>query len=434
MTRLPPKNTNNTIATDSKTGSQSIGKIAYIMSRFPKLTETFILYEILEVQRQGVRIEIFPLLRERQKVTHPEVQILTENAHFHPFLSLRILGAQLHYLLRKPLVYLRLWFEVLRGTLGSFNFFFGAIGVFPKSVRFALEMERLGINHIHAHFATHPAVAGLIIHRLTGIPFSFTAHGSDLHVERKMLDKKVAAAAFAVTVSAYNKAVMVQTCGENLSDKIHVIHCGVDPDHFPPKSAPGVANSYQILCVASFEEVKGHKHLIEACELLSTRGIDFDCHFVGNGPLRANVERQIACTDLAEKFHVHGSLPRPEVIDMLQRADVFALASIPTKQGKREGIPVVLMEAMASGLPVVSSDLSGIPELVKNGVSGLLVPPGDSLLLTNALETLYRDPKCRVQMGRSGRKHVVEEFNLHTNALKLIELFAASSAHRGKTV
>ena len=426
MTRLPQTNTDEASAPDSRVDSHSICKIAYIMSRFPKLTETFILYEILEAQHQGVRIELFPLLREQQKVTHPEVRILTEKAHFHPFLSLRILGAQLHYLLRKPLVYFRLWGEVLRGTMGSLNFFFGAIGIFPKSVRFAYEMEQLGISHIHAHFATHPAVAGLIIHRLTGIPFSFTAHGSDLHVERKMLDRKVAAAAFAVTVSEYNKAVMVQTCGMDMTDRIHVIHCGVSPDHFTLKSTPDDASSYEILCVASFEEVKGHKHLIQACETLGSRGIDFHCHLVGDGPLRADVEHQIACTNQPHRFHVHGSLPRPEVIDRLQKADVFALASVPTKQGKREGIPVVLMEAMACGLPVVSSDLSGIPELVTNNVCGLLVPPGDSASLADALETLHKTPERRIQMGRSGRQQVEENFNLHTNTKRLMGLIADS--------
>ena len=433
MTRAPPQNANSTTLPDSRENTPSIGKIAYIMSRFPKLTETFILYEILEAQRHGVHIEIFPLLREQQKVTHPEVRILTEKAHFYPFLSLPILGAQLHYLLRKPLVYIRLLFEVLRGTLGSSNFFFGAIGILPKSVHFAHEMEKLGICHVHAHFATHPAIAGLIIHRLTGIPFSFTAHGSDLHVERKMLDRKVAAAAFAVTVSKYNKAVMVQACGKDMSDRIHIIHCGVAPEHFPLKPASDEVNSYEILCVASFEEVKGHKHLIKACEILAAHGIDFNCHLIGDGPLRTDIEQQIACTNLADKFHVHGSLPRPEVIDLLQKADVFALPSIPTKQGKREGIPVVLMEAMACGLPVVSSDLSGIPELVINDTCGLLVAPGDNASLADALETLYKEPERRNRLGISGRKQVEEKFNLHTNTMKLMGLIADSCAsHRDK--
>ncbi|MGH7457228.1 MAG: colanic acid biosynthesis glycosyltransferase WcaL, partial [bacterium] len=188
-------------------------KVAYIMSRFPKITETFILYEMLEQERLGMLIEIYPLLREHQPVIHPEVEALVKRAHFHPFCSMPILRANWHFIRHRPAAYFKMLVEVLRGTFGSANFFFGALGILPKAVRFAYEMQQQGIAHVHAHFATHPAVAALIVHRLTGIPFSFTAHGSDLHVERRMLDKKVAAAAFAVTVSSYNKEVMVDECG-----------------------------------------------------------------------------------------------------------------------------------------------------------------------------------------------------------------------------
>ena len=175
-------------------------KVAYTMSRFPKLTETFVLYEILALESQGVEVEIYPLLRERQQVEHPEAERLTRRAHYHPFVSLPILRANLHYLLRRPRTYFGVLAEVLLGTRKSRNFFVGALGVFPKSVRCAWEMERAGVDHLHAHFATHPALAALVVHRLTGIPFSFTAHGSDLHVDRTMLDVKVAASRFTVAM------------------------------------------------------------------------------------------------------------------------------------------------------------------------------------------------------------------------------------------
>jgi glycosyltransferase involved in cell wall biosynthesis len=407
-------------------------KVAYIMSRFPKITETFILYEMLALEDLGVKVELFPLLREYQKVAHSEAQKLIPHAHFHPFLSLKVLWAQWYYIRRKPKTYFGLWGEVLKSTFGSLNFFVGAIGIFPKSVRFAYEMEKLNVSNVHAHFASHPAVAAFIINRLTGIPYSFTAHGSDLHVERRMLDKKVAAASFAVTVSSYNKELMVAECGEKAREKIHVIHCGVDPNLFRLQPKTSNPNPIQILCVASFEEVKGHKFLVEACRNLTQRGVNFVCHLVGLGPLRRTVEAQIHKAGLTDHFRLHGGLSRPDIIKLHTEADVFVLPSVPTKNGKREGIPIVLMEAMSSGLPVVSSDLSGIPELVENGTCGILLPPRDVQALADALKKLCNDAMLRKKMGRNGRKRILEKFDLSKNAFKLLNLIKISANQANK--
>lgn len=397
-------------------------KVAYTMSRFPKLTETFILYEMLAMEEAGIEVELFPLLRERQEVQHREVERYLQRAHFHSFISLPILWANLYYLFRNPLTYLKVIWEVFSGTFGSLNFFFGALGVFPKAVRFAYEMKRLGVEHLHAHFATHPVVAALIVKRLAGIPYSFTAHGSDLHVERRMLDVKVRASAAAVTISNFNKNVMIQECGEALADKIHVIHCGVDTDLFQCYDRSFHSGPFQILCVASFEEVKGHKYLVEACKLLAQRGIDFTCHLVGYGPLRQQVEKQIAAAGLQNQFKIHGGLPRNEVLKLYRQADVFILPSVITKNGKKEGIPVVLMEAMCTCLPVISSRISGIPELVQDGVAGILVEPRDAAGLADALQTLHQRPELRAKMGKAGREYVLEQFDLKKNARLLLEL------------
>ncbi len=402
--------------------------VAYIMSRFPKLTETFILYEILALERHGVPVEIFPLLRERQQVSHPEALRLTERARFQPFISLRILAAQWRFIRRDARAYFRLWADVLKGTLGSLNFFVGALGILPKTVLFALEMERLNIRHVHAHFATHPALAAFIINRLTGIPYSFTAHGSDLHVERRMLDKKIQSAAFAVTISRYNKEVMVAECGEEARGKIHVVHCGVDTAFFQPPAMKSESGSFSILCVGSFEEVKGHIYLVEACRLLSAMGAAYECHLIGEGPQRRRIEKQIRTSGLRDRVRLHGGVPRAEVLRTLACADVLVLASVPTRQGKREGIPVALMEAMASGLPVVASNLSGIPELVQDGVTGILVPPRDSEELALALKRLGADSALRSRMGRAGRRQILAEFDLEQNALRLLELIGRRGA------
>lgn len=293
-----------------------------------------------------------------------------------------------------------------------------------------MKIERLKVQHVHAHFATHPAVAGLIIERLTGIPYSFTVHGSDLHVDRRMLCKKVEAASFAAAVSVYNKNVMVRECGQGVFDKIHVVHCGVDTEFWRATENAPARQNFQIVCVASFEEVKGHTVLIEACKTLAARGIGFTCHLVGEGPLKHAIEERIAGYGFGKQVRLHGALPRTGVRDLLADADVFVLASVPTKEGKREGIPVVLMEAMSCGLPIVASDLSGIPELVLNQESGILVPPADDQGLADALETLYKDPELRVNMARAGRQRIVNEFSLEGTVLKLLELIESVNSDR----
>ena len=403
-------------------------RIAYIMTWFPKLTETFVLDEILAVERCGTAVEIFPLLRKKGEPIHPEALPQIERAHFQPLVSFRIIAAHWHYLHRSPRTYLRTLAELLRGAAGSLRCLIGALAFFPKTVRFARQLEELDIDHIHAHFASNPALAAWVIHRLTGIPYSFTAHGSDLHVDKTMLATKVRSAAFAITVSSFNKAVMVRTCDESMRGKIHVVHCGVDVDALAPKTDWSSHGPFEILCVASFGDVKGHTYLIDACRILAEHGIDFCCHLVGEGPLRRQITRQIAAAALADRFRIHGGLPRPQVTQQLRQADLFVLPSVPTPEGRREGIPVALMEAMACALPVVASELSGIPELVEHDVCGQLVQPRDSVGLADAIERCHRDQGFRQAMGRAARNKVVDRFHLEHNAGRLVELFKHHAA------
>jgi len=329
---------------------------------------------------------------------------------------------------RSPHTYCRTLVELLRGSVGSLRCLIGTLAFFPKTVFFARQMEELDIDHIHAHFASNPALAAWVIHRLTGIPYSFTAHGSDLHVDRTMLDEKIRSAAFAVTVSSFNMEVMVRACGEKGRGKIHVLHCGVDVDALQPKTDWSQGGPLEILCVASFGEVKGHTYLIDACRILAERGIDFRCRLIGEGPLRRRITRQIAAAALAGRFRIHGGLARPEVERRLRQADLFVLPSVPTPEGRREGIPVALMEAMATALPVTASDLSGIPELVEHNVCGQLVQPRDSVGLADSIERYHHDPRFRQSMGRAARKKVIDRFNLEKSAGRLVVLFERHAA------
>ena len=408
--------------------NQSQGlKVAYIMSRFPKLTETFILYEMLAMRQQGIQVEVYPLRREREERMHPEALHFVEVAHFQPFISLPIIRANLHFLLEKPFVYLKTLWDLLRANWGSLNFFMGVIGFFPKTVLFAYQMRADEVQHVHAHFASHPAAAGFIIHRLVGIPYSFTAHGSDLHRDRHMLREKVAEAAFVAAISEYNKELIVSECQGNYREKVQVVHCGVDTQIFRARfhQTPYEKgeNPFMILCVGTLHEVKGQAYLIDACHQLRGRGFNFECHFVGDGPDRKALTHLVQRAGLSDRVHFHGRLTRDQIARLLLDADVLAAPSVPTRDGRREGIPVVLMEAMGSGVPVIASNLSGIPELVNDQLTGLLVRPRDATSLANALERYIKDPDLRRRLGRAGREKVVEEFDLNKNAARLAQHF-----------
>jgi len=404
--------------------------VAYVVSRFPKISETFILNEMSAVGASGVRVELYPLLRERQGVEHPEIAALMPHAHFHPLVSWRVAQAHAHFLVRAPLDYLRTAWRTFAGNWGSRRLLVGAAGTFPRAVRFAYELQRGGVDHVHAHFATHPALAAYIIHRLTRIPFSFTAHGSDLHVDRRMLKEKLDAAAFAVTVSRFNKGVMVRECGTSAANKIHVVHCGVDPHIFSPPAARERRELARIVCVASFEAVKGHAYLVDACRILRDHGVRFECHLVGDGPLRARIEQRVAAAALDPHVQFHGLQPRPAIARLLATSHVAVLASHPTPEGKREGIPVALMEAMAAGLPVVATAISGIPELVAHERTGLLVPSGDANAIAAALERLAADPTLCARLGEAARRYVMDHFNLTVSAGQMRALFGGQQPGR----
>jgi glycosyltransferase involved in cell wall biosynthesis len=400
-------------------------KVAYMMSRFPKLTETFILDELVAVHRNGLDVELFPLLRERTSVVHPEAVPWVARAHYLPFLSLSIARSNVAFLLRHPRRYIGSLGAMLRDTRGSLNFLLGGIGIFPKVVHASTMMTSLGVTHVHCHFANHPALAGYLVHRLVGIPFSFTAHGSDLHVDRTMLCRKVAEAAFVVTISESNAVVFADECGGR-PDNLEVVHCGIDGGIFHP-GEHRQGDPPRITCVGTLHEVKGQRHLIAAAAELVRRGCDVRVRFVGDGPDRARLERQAADLGLGPRVEFAGRRTRAEVVAILGDTDVLVAPSVPTAQGKREGLPVVLIEALAAGVPVVASRLSGIPELVEDGVTGLTVAPGDELAIADAIARLLSDAALCERVTTAGRARVVERFDLDTNARRLIGLFRAST-------
>jgi len=413
-------------ASTSRTVAQKVG---YLMSRFPKLTETFVLYEILAVERTGIKVEILPLQREKTKVMHREAEAMVERARFTPFLvSLSLVMAHLHYVTRKPRIYCATFWTLISANLGSRRFLAGALAFFPKAVLLARIAERQGLTHLHAHFASHPAAVAYVMHRLTGIPFSFTAHGSDLHRDRHMLREKVAAAKTVVAISDYNRDVILHECGDQYADKVVVVHCGVDTERFIPRDSPTPfereEGPFSIVCTGSLHEVKGQRILIEACRRLNEQGCRFVCHFAGDGPDRDDLESLAREAMLGDHVRFHGQLTQRELRALLADADVVAAPSVPTRCGRREGIPVALMEALGSGIAAVASRLSGIPELVRHEQTGLLIPPGDDAALADALLRLFHDTDLRHRLATNGRDHVKKEFDLNRNAALLAAYFS----------
>ncbi|GAB5443920.1 MAG: glycosyltransferase family 4 protein [Fuerstiella sp.] len=403
-------------------GGESL-RIAYMMSRFPKITETFILYEMLAVERAGASIEVFPLRREKTKKMHPEATDLVRRAHFVPLMSAEVVADNLRMLVTNPMLWFSTLWTIIRANLGCRRFLMGALAVFPKCVTTARRMRQAGVHHIHAHFASHPAAAAWMIHRFSGIPYSFVAHGSDLHRAQHMLREKVRDAGFVVAISEYN-ADMIRAAADSRDEaKVKVIHCGIQPDDFArPESFRNASTSFNVVCIGTLHEVKGQRYLIEAVHQLlnaaSPAGLTTELRrrvrlrLVGDGPDEAQLRQQVRQLGLESVVVFEGRRDRHEIIEILNVADVLVAPSVPTADGRREGIPVVLMEGMASGLPVISSRLSGIPELVTDGVHGFLTDPGDVEAIRIGLQTLAEDASLRRRMGAAGRSAVQQHFSL----------------------
>ncbi|EMI16421.1 glycosyl transferase, group 1 family protein [Rhodopirellula maiorica SM1] len=442
--QLPSANVSSQIVDDAV----PLCKVAYVMSRFPKLTETFVLFEILAVQQQQVQVEIFPLIgkfssgkevagvglwrkvREHLKsaaqpaVMHAEAQPCVEKARYMPFFNGAILMANLVMLVRRPLRYLSTVAMIVRDNFGNANYFWGGLSVFPKSVYFAQAMQREGIRHVHAHFANHPAMACFVIHRLTGIPYSFTAHGSDLHRHKHMLRRKVEHAAFVVTISSYNHKVITDHCGSCCAEKVRVIHCGVDVDTFRPSALTSRRDGpLRIICVGTLHEVKGQKYLLQAVSLLREQGINCQVSFVGDGrdlEMLQGLARELSIDPFVT---FHGTKTREDLVGLMQSADLLVTPSVPTSDGRREGIPVVLMEAMACGLPVVASRISGIPELVNSDDVGRLCEPKNAEQIAAAIKLFAEDEELRKRVGANARQRIIDDFAIEGNAKQLISLF-----------
>lgn len=401
--------------------------VGYIVSRFPKITETFILREILALEEEGFQVELFPLVLVREERLHPEAGRLRDKAHWIGLLSGSLGLAQAYWLTRKPIAYLRLWIEVVSGNLFSPKFLLRSLVVLPRAAWMARRAKAIGCQHLHAHFATHAALAAYIISRLTDIPYSFTAHAHDIYVERPMLKSKIRGSQFVVTISEFNRRYLRDLFGNEVLQRTRVVRCGVDTERY--QSSPALKPRGEMLrmaCIASLEEYKGHVYLVKACALLARQGILFRCDLVGGGDLENSLKAMVTAEGLADRIHFHGRLPQAEVRNILVASDILVLPSIITSAGKMEGLPVVLMEALALEIPVVSTNISGIPELIRDGETGVLVPQKDPEGLAAGIRQQLENPTRAMAMAHAGRELVLREFDLRRNVTALADLFRES--------
>jgi glycosyltransferase involved in cell wall biosynthesis len=257
-----------------------------------------------------------------------------------------------------------------------------------------------------------------------------TLHSNEIYFDRLLLKDKISCAQFVVTISDYNRQLLHKLWPDlDVSDKVHVIHCGLDPDTFSPPESRQNAHEYTILGVGQLAPRKGFHVLIEACHHLAERGVDFCCHILGEGPERNRLEALIQEYELHKQVQMPGRVYQEEIGSYLNRADVFALPCVTDKSGDQDGIPVVLMEAMATELPTISTNISGIPELITHGQSGLLISSDDAVALADALQQLANDAELRRRLGKTGRETIVNAYNISQSARQMALLF--ERAHQG---
>jgi len=400
-------------------------KIGYIMSRFPHLPETFILREMTELEKLGLEIFLFPLIRQNPGVIHHEAQPWIEKAVFTPYLSLEIIFSFFIALFTVPIRLISAFFLIIFHNLSSPNFLFRAILLFPKSVHISMLAKKNGVDHFHVHYATHPALVAWIIQYLTGISYSVTIHAHDIFIRQTMLAEKLGQAQFVIAISEFNKRFVSENVSHSLEDKIHVVHCGIRPEAYTraPSFLSEKDQAYQIISIGSLQEYKGQIFLIQACSILRESGMNFHCHLIGEGEMRPELEAAIQEYGLGNLVTMHGGLSQEAVARHLVRGNCYVQPSIIARNKKMEGIPVAIMEAMAANLPVIATDISGIPEIVIPKRTGLLVEEKNPQKLADAILYIYNHPVEAETMAQAARQLVRDDYNLVVNTRKIYNIF-----------
>ncbi len=389
-------------------------KVGYVLKRYPRYSETFIVNELLAHEREGLELELFSL-------RYPE------DGLFQDIIS-RV-RTPVTYLADRPKAY-QFWQALEEASLvlpGFWAELEAARSVDSREVYQAVLLAREArtrhITHLHAHFGTSATTVARLAARLAGIPYTFTAHAKDIFHEDVVpddLSRKLSDAASVVTVSDYNLDFLREHYGD-AANGVRRIYNGLELDNFPyekPDDRPP-----RIVGAGRPVEKKGFSDLVDACALLAAGGRDFVCDIVGAGPLEDELMARIARLGLTGRVRLAGAVPQGEVIEYLRDASVFALPCVTAADGNRDGLPTVLLEAMALGAPCVSTAVTGIPEVLMDGKTGLMAGERDPEGLAGALGGLLDDPALRVRLAAEARRMIEEEFDIDANAARLRSVF-----------
>jgi glycosyltransferase involved in cell wall biosynthesis len=398
-------------------------RVAFIVTEFPKTTETFTLREIAQMRRKGHDVRIFYLTRfQNRQVQHDFAAELMPLAFGAPYLlDKRVVGASLRSVGRKPGSVLSALSAIVRNYWKHPVLLTKSLALLPKMTWMAQEIAGWKADHVHATFAGHPGTCAWLVERLTGTPFSMSCHAHDIFRTQAMLGEKISRAAFVRPISLYNQEFIRRKVPGVDGAKLHVVHCGVDTQALrKSERAPG--EQFRILYVGSLQVRKGVDTLLRAMTELS----DARCQIIGDGPQRAELEQLSRSLKLENVVTFSGAQPFERIGRTFDESDVLVVPSILGPGGRAEGIPTVIMEALAHEVPVVASNLTGVPEIIRDRETGYLVDPGDSAQLASTLRLIAEDGATASACAVRGRQLVCAEFDLSTNVAALERLMALS--------
>ncbi|MBV1862923.1 MAG: glycosyltransferase family 4 protein [Rhodobacteraceae bacterium] len=400
------------------------GPIAYLTGEYPRATDTFIQREVMALRGLGVDVNTCSIRKTGPEHLVGEEQRDEARKTFYVLKAakspVRFVGAHLRALASSPKRYFRglslAWRSSAPGIKARLYQFF----YFAEAVVLAEHLKKQEVIHLHNHIATASCSVAMLASEVSGIPYSFTLHGPDIFFEphRWRLDLKIEKAAFVACISDFCRSQAMAFSPVSHWPKLHIVHCAVEPERYEIARDQG-QNTPHLTFVGRLASVKGLPILFEALPQILTDFPDLKVTLVGDGPERVQLEQDAKAMGLAGVVEFAGYRSQSDVAEILQQTDMLVLPSF------AEGVPVVLMEAMAARVCVITTQVAGIPELVKNGVSGVLVPPGDAGALARAIATLLADPARRLQMGIEGREKVIAQFNVATEAAWLAEILQA---------
>jgi glycosyltransferase involved in cell wall biosynthesis len=391
------------------------GRIAYLISQYPTQSHTFILREVRQLRALGwdvQTISIRPPDRPTDKLTRQEAEERERTLYVTRASPVQIAAAHLRTFMRRPVAYIATAAYAARTGHGGIR----RLLYFVEAVIVGAWLEQRKHAHVHVHFASTVA---LIMNRLFGLNFSTTIHGSDEFIDPVgfCLREKIEAGAFTIGISKYGRSQLMRYSSYEHWHKLEACHLGIDPDAFQPGMGKSEAGPFRLITVGRLVPVKGYHVLIAALALLKERGRRAQWCVVGDGPDRPSLEAHVAASGLSADVVFEGACNQDRVKELYDQADAFVLSSF------AEGVPVVLMEAMAMGVPSIATNITGVPELLTHGVHGLLVTPSDEEQLADAIVTLMDDPEMRARFAREGRAKVARDFNLQRNTEMLSDIF-----------